>query len=94
MKKVFFIAAATLLYACGGGHEGHDHAGHDHEHGDHNHVEEMVVAPVNMYGAEFDTTGAQPIDASVHHSLHGARPARSSAGRKARRRVAPCTAGG
>ncbi|MDG1781867.1 MAG: DUF4920 domain-containing protein [Flavobacteriales bacterium] len=60
MKKLLFIAAAALLYACGGGHEGHDHAGHDH--GDHDHAEETVATPVNMYGAEFDTTGAQPIN--------------------------------
>lgn len=59
MKKLLFIAAAALLYACGGGHEGHDHADHDHANGDHSHDTEL--AHVDAYGAEFDTTGATPI---------------------------------
>lgn len=57
MKKLLFIAVAALLYACGGGHEGHDHADHDHSEDG---TQEMTVN-VNAYGAEFDTTGAAPI---------------------------------
>jgi len=58
MKKLLFIAAAALLYACGGAHDGHDHADHDQD-GDHSHGTEL--AHVDAYGAEFDTTGATPI---------------------------------
>ena len=56
MKKLLFIAAAALLYACGGGEHTHDHA--DHDHGDEN---ATPVAQTVSYGEAFDTTGATPI---------------------------------
>lgn len=61
MKKLFFLAAAAALYACGGGdHSGHDHEGHDHDHeGVHDHIAEVAF---NTYGADFDTTGAKAIE--------------------------------
>lgn len=62
MKKLLFIAAASVLYACGGGdshdHSGHDHEGHDHEGHAHEATQETNIT---MYGTEFDTTGAVSI---------------------------------
>jgi hypothetical protein len=53
MKKLLFLAAAAMLYACGGSHEGHDHA--------HEGADSLAVTPNAAYGEAFDTTNAAPL---------------------------------
>ena len=53
MKKLLFLAAAAMLYACGGSHEGHDHA--------HEGADSLAVIPTAAYGEAFDTTNAAPL---------------------------------